>query len=919
MTLIGRTIGPYQVVARLGEGGMGEVYQATDTNLKRQVAIKVLPPAVATDPERLARFQREAEVLAALNHPNIAHIHGLEKADSGTALVMELVEGPTLADRVARGPIPIDEALPIARQIAEALEAAHERGIVHRDLKPANIKVREDGTVKVLDFGLAKALGTDGVGSSDSASASMSPTLTPPAMTRMGSILGTAAYMAPEQAKGRPVDRRADIWAFGVVLYEMLTARRLFDAEDISETLAAVLTRDVSLTSMPTDTPPRLRTLLRDCLIRDPKQRLRDIGEARRALDAIVAGAPDDVVAGAAATATSVPSSSRVLPWALAAAAAIVAIALAIPALRHLREAQATSVASLSMDLAPAERLGPTGSYARPSRTAFAIAPDGATIVFAGERATAGGASTTMLYRRPLAEATAVVIPGTEGAAYPFFSPDGQWVGFAAGGKLKKVALGGGPPIELCDIGGLFLGASWGTTGVIAFSDPSLKTVPDAGGTPEQLVPDILGLTPAMLPDGQTVLFTDAAALSSGNWEGSHLDALNLKTKQRKTLLTNAADARYSPTGHLVFMRHATLLAVPFDATRVEVTGAAVPLLAGVMQSTNATNSNAETGMGQFALSTSGTLVYAAGDINPTGHSTLVRVDRKGTETTLAEVRGGLIGLRLSASGSRAVAFRTGDGSRATDLWMYEMPSGTPTRLTATGGAEWPLFSPDGKSITFGGQQTGIYSLLLGSNNAAEHLIDGRALTAASWSPDGKWLAYLQFVRGAGRQISVRAAQDGKVVGEARHWSPSAFDQTDVAFSPDGRWMAYVANDTGVNDVYVQPFPGPGEKRRVSPSGGSNPAWSRDGRELYFLSGDRDICTMFTVDVSTAGGFQASAPRLLFKGPYWITTPLRSYDVTPDGQFIMSRRQSPPDEPVTGLHVILGWAGTLTQRVGVEQ
>ncbi|HSM19917.1 MAG TPA: serine/threonine-protein kinase, partial [Hyphomicrobiales bacterium] len=473
----GTRLGSFEITSLLGAGGMGEVYRATDNQLKRPVAIKVLPAAVAGDADRLARFQREAEVLAALNHPNIAAVYGLERTPDLTALVMELVEGEDLSAHISRGPIALADALPIARQIAEALEAAHEQGIIHRDLKPANITVRADGTVKVLDFGLAKALGPDGTGTM--ADASQSPTMTSPAMTQMGMILGTAAYMSPEQAKGRAVDKRADIWAFGVVLHEMLTGRRLFDAEDVSETLAAVLTRDTTLTAMPTGLPPRLRALLRDCLLRDPKQRLRDIGEARRVLDAVIAGAPDDAAAATAATATSAPSSSGMLPWALAAAVAILAGALAFPALRHLREAPAaTSVASLSMDIAPAERLGPTGSYARPSRTAFAIAPDGATVVFAGESTAAGAASSTMLYRRPLAEPMAVVIPGTEGAEYPFFSPDGQWVGFAAGGKLKKVAFAGGPPIQLCDVGGTFGGASWGTAGVIAFSDVRLKTVP---------------------------------------------------------------------------------------------------------------------------------------------------------------------------------------------------------------------------------------------------------------------------------------------------------------------------------------------------------------------------------------------------------------------------------------------------------
>ena len=510
----------------------------------------------------------------------------------------------------------------------------------------------------------------------------------------------------------------------------------------------------------------------------------------------------------------------------------------------------------------------------------------------------------------------------------PFFSPDGQWVGFATRNKLKKVALSGGPPIELCDmtVAGAFYGASWGTAGVIAFSSPGLRTVSESGGTPDQPLPNIGALAPAMLPDGQTVLFTEV--LSNGKWESAHVDAINLKTKQRKTLLTNAADARYSATGHLVFMRNAALLAVPFDAIRVEVTGAAVPLLAGVMQSTNAPNSAGETGMGQFAVSASGTLIYAAGDRFPSQTSTLVRVDRKGAETTLAEIKGYLGRLRLSPSGTRVVAFQTGDGSRASDLWMYEIPSGTPTRLTATGEARWPLFSADGKSVTFEayGTSPGIYSLALGGGNAPQIVMDGkdnRGLTAASWSTYGKWLAYLQYVNVGGgiRQIFVRPVRDSTLGGEPRRFSPSTFNQTHADFSPDGHWIAYVSPESGTSEVYVQPFPGPGEKHRISTAGGTSPAWSRNGRELFYLRQPSRASTssMMTVDVSTTGDFKAGVPRLLFEGPYLGSTPLRSYDVTADGQFIMSREQRPPDQPVTRLNVVLGWAETLSARAPVQK
>jgi Tol biopolymer transport system component len=615
------------------------------------------------------------------------------------------------------------------------------------------------------------------------------------------------------------------------------------------------------------------------------------------------------------------------LGWIVAAVLGFSAAAvLAVPAIRYLREAPSAGVrlANLIMDVAPAGTLGPTGFYSRPSRTAIAISPDGATVVFAGETKVPDGTSTQMLYRRPLAEARAVAMPGTEGAEYPFFSPDGQWVGFASGNKLKKVALNGGPPIDLCDFtfSGRIEGASWGPAGVIVFARRGLWAVSDSGGQPQALLKDDSKntlISPAMLPDGQTVLFTEVPG--DGQWEAAHVEAINLTDKKRTTLLANAADARYSPTGHLVFVRDAALLAVPFDATRVKLTGAPVPLMAGIMQSTNAPNLRDETGMGQFALSASGMLIYAAGDRYPTSTTTLVRVDSKGAETKLAEIQGDFVGLRLSPSGSHVVGFKTGDGSRASDLWMYEIPSGSPTRLTSTGDSVWPLFSPDGKDIMFlaAGSNPGLYSLALNGSNTPQRLIEQKfGLFAASWSPDGKWLAYLEFVDSVS-QIFVRPVRDTKLdSGKPRQFSPSTFAQQDAAFSPDGRWIAYVSDESGAQEVYVQPFPGPGEKHRISSTVGVNPAWSHNGRELYYLRPNPATVrsqAMMAVDVSTTGEFKASAPRLLFEGPYAVTIPLRSFDVTSDGQFIMVRDQFPPDQPVTRVNVVLGWAEELKRRV----
>jgi serine/threonine protein kinase len=914
----GTRLGPYEIVSAIGAGGMGEVYRATDSNLKRSVAIKVLPTLVAGDADRLARFQREAEVLAALNHPNIAAIYGLEKTPDLTALVMELVEGEDLSAHIARGPIALPDALPIAQQIADALEAAHEQGIIHRDLKPANIKVRGDGTVKVLDFGLAKAMDPAGASSGE---AMNSPTMTARA-TQMGMIIGTAAYMAPEQARGKAVDKRADIWAFGCVLYEMLTGRRVFEDAEISDVLAAVLRQDIDWTALPAGTPPRLRRLLERCLDRDRKTRLRDIGEARVEIVKIESGAPESAATGAPPLPAPRGSWSRASPWALA-IAVLTIVALAIPAVRHLRETPpiADRLVTLTLDVAPADRLGPTSFYGRPSRTAFAVSPDGTAIVFIGEAGATTGNRTRMLYRRPLAEAHAVAIAGTERAELPFFSTDGQWVGFASGNTLKKVALSGGPPIDLCDFpsDGRVEGAHWGSAGVIVFARAGLWTVPESGGKPQALLveaPNAYRGSPVMLPDGHTVLFTE---VTGGRWEEAHVDAINLMTKQKKIVLANAADARYSPTGHLVFMRAATLLAVPFDATRADVTGAPVPLVAGVMQSTNETNSNDETGMGQFALSASGTLLYAAGDRNPTTTSILVSVDRKGGETKVAEVRGMLVGLRLSSSGARVVTFKVGDGSLASDVWIYDLASGASTRLTSSGNAGWPLFYPDNKKVLFAENNPGLYALRLDGSAAPQRIIEqASGLVAASWSTDGNWLAYLQTV-GNVRQIFVRASRDGTLdAGPPRQFAPSTFNQLDAEFSPDGHWMVYTSDESGTYEVYVQPFPGPGERHRISSSGGMNPAWSRNGREIFYLTTTPGTKSMMAVDVSTIGDFKTGPRHVLFEGPYGSTIPVRSYDVAADGRFIMSRNEAPPDEPITRLTVVLGWAQELTRRVAVK-
>ena len=626
----GARLGPYEIAAQIGEGGMGEVYRATDTKLKRDVAVKVLPLALASDPERLARFQREAEVLASLNHPNIAQIHGLEDADGVKALVMELVEGPTLADRIVQGAIPVDEALPIAKQMAEALEAAHEQGIIHRDLKPANIKVRPDGTVKVLDFGLAKALEPTGA---MSPGMSQAPTITTPAMTQAGMILGTAAYMSPEQARGKPVDKRADIWAFGAVLYEMLTGKRAFEEEEISDVFVAVLSKEPDWTAL---TPhATVSFVLHRCLEKDPRRRLRDIGEARLALEgAFETGAPQVTESMATPQPAAwqralMPATALIIGGVVAGAAVWLVTSPAAPTLVRT-EVTTSGDAALRID---------------GIQRNLAITRDGSRIVYRGQG---------QLLVRALDQLEPTALTGLDDVRGPFVSPDGEWVGFIDRLSLKKVAITGGPPVTLTEMGGGLRGASWGEDGTIIYGTnqpgTGLQRVSAAGGDPAVLTtPDAergesRHFWPEILPGGVGVLFT---VIHGTETESMELAVLDLVTMEHRILLAGGSQAQYAATGHLVYGAEGTLRAVPFDLAQLEVTGDPVPVLEGVM--------TAPTSAVEFSLSANGSLLYVAGDSEGTVSRTLVWVDRQGREEPLAAPPRSYVNPRLSPDGTRVV------------------------------------------------------------------------------------------------------------------------------------------------------------------------------------------------------------------------------------------------------------------------
>ncbi len=819
----GTSIGVYEVVSLLGSGGMGEVYRARDERLKRDVALKILPEFFAGDPERLARFQREAQVLAALNHPHVADIYGLEESNGYRALVLELVEGETLADRIARGAIPVDEALPLARQVAEALEYAHEHGVVHRDLKPSNVKITPDGTVKVLDFGLAKLADGSIVQQLDT---SMSPTIA--AVSHVGVLLGTVAYMSPEQARRKAADKRSDVWAFGCVLYEMLTARRAFEGDEVTDILANVMKTSPDWTRLPADTPPSIRTLLRRCLEKDRAHRLPDIGSAR--LEIADAVARPDQPAAASTALVRVERRVRWLPW-TSAATAVMATAVAIALWAPWRSAPSLATARVTIELGANVSLLPAGT---PSAV---ISPDGNTLVFVGQPAN----GPRQLYVRHLNQFQATPLSGTEGAGAPFFSPDGEWVGFLADNRLKKIAVAGSAVVTLAEVVTGAIGATWTDRDTIIYvpQPGQLREVSAQGGTPSTVAVQLgsaVPILPAPLPGSNAVLYTAIGGI--GQLGEASVVAQALPDSEPKILVRGATFGRYVESGHLLYLSQGTVFAAPFDVKALEITGNAVPVIEDVQF-------NAATGGAQLAVSRTGTLVFTPGG-GQTAERPMSWLDQRGGVTPINKSAIGQWGMpRFSPDGRRVAVTRISGANL--DVWTYDVERDTSTRITFEPGIEaGPVWTPDGRRIVYGASGSSaadplnLYWKRADGTGEAQRLTDSKVpQLPSSWHPTRPILAFHEG-NPPNPQRVLLLELDGN---EASGWKPrepvefiggGSYSNIMPMFSPDGNWLAYLSNKSGHMELYVRPFPGPGDEVQISSGGGSDPRWSLRRQELLF-------------------------------------------------------------------------------------
>ena len=867
----GTRLGPYEVTAPIGAGGMGEVYRARDTRLDRTVAIKVLPASLAGDSQFRERFDREARALSALSHPHICTLHDIGEYDGKPFLVMEHLQGQTLAERLAGGAMSVDEALGVGIQIAGALDAAHRRGIVHRDLKPSNIVLTKGGA-KLLDFGLAKT-GAPAVAASG---ASLAPTFEG-SLTAQGTILGTIQYMAPEQIEGLEADARTDIFAFGVVLYEMVTGRKAFDGRTPASLIGAILKDQPPPVSLVQPLSPRsLDRVIRRCLAKDPDDRWQTARDLCAEL--LWIGEPDVEAATA-----SRPPARRI--WIERIAWIAVAVGLAAAGAWLSRpEGPGVAPARLMLALPGGMTIGPESGGDR----LLAISPDGRRLAFRG---TLRGR--TQIYVREIDQFDVVPVRGTEGGADPFFSPDGQSLGFVSDGKLKTISIGGGPAIAVSDAA--TRGASWGPDGMIVFTTSiaaGLSRVSASGGTPAAVTnPDASERShrwPSLLPGGRAVLFT--AQPTGDSFEDAVIMVRSLDTGEQRVVVRGGTSAAYVPSGHVVFGRGGTLMAVPFDLQRLEPTGAPAPVLEGVTMFVGS-------GAAQYAVSEIGSIVYLPGGSTDVPRE-LLWVDRKGSPVPVGDVRRAYLDVALSPDGRRVASAIAAPGG-SPDIWIYETARASSTRLTFGAEPELaPAWTADGRYVTFvggGATERGVYRKAFDGSGREERILN---VTSASrtWHPGGEWLAYTR-----GGDIYVGRA--GATTAEATPFVATPAVEVFPAFSPDGRYLAYQSNESGGFEIYVEPFPKGEGRWQVSVDGGLRPRWARTGRELFFRSGN----SVMAVSVALKPVFSAGTPRALFEGAYGP-----AYDVAPDGRFLMVRGSQPQD--VTRLNLVLNWLEEIKAR-----
>jgi len=900
--MIGKTLAHYEILEKIGVGGMGEVYRARDPQLDREVAIKILPDAAAGDPERMARFELEAKTLAAVNHPEIATVFGLHEQDGTRFMAMELVPGSDLSQRISKGAIPTRDALGLALQIAEALEAAHQQGIIHRDLKPQNLMITPEGKIKVLDFGLARMLSRGPIRADDDPS----PTITA-ALTQPGTILGTPAYMSPEQVQGAEIDARSDIWSFGALLYEMLTGVRAFAAKTIPETMYLVSQRDPDLNLLPAPTPAKVRRLVRRCLVKEVRNRLQSIGDARVILQEAIEGRPL-----AAESATSQPRPWRNLALWLLLPLAAVAIWFLKP------QGHTASLEGSRFEVFPPEGLRVVTKY----QHGLAFSPDGQILAFVA--GTAGDPldvddTETAIYLRHLDQWESRMIPGTEGASQPFFSPDGDWLGFDQDHKLKKVRLSGGDIQTVFD-GHAHFGASWGPDGTIVFGQHGfLGIVPAVGGVLDTLTVRVPGTEerylrlPHFLPSGRAVLFTSMDLANSMDYEENvRIKVVSLETGEVKTLIRGGTDARFVGNGHLVFAKEGALYAVSFDPVKLQLQGEEFPVLEGVSHSIHAGQVRREIGAAQFTISESGALAYLAGSVFPKRIRSVVWIDREGREEPLDLDPKQYLSSMLSKDGSEVLL---PTNYTPYDVWSFDLERKVLRRQTFEGTNHHAIWGPGPGQFTVSSSRNGSLHIItkqLDSGPGTVQSIPGSDRQwACDWDPSGRLLLTHDW----SNDIWSFTPE-----GPAGPILQTSFSERNPSLSPDGRWLLYTSNESGQNDVYVRSFPVTGPRVQVSVDGGHGPGWALDGHEIHYWAGDYK--TMMVVPFRAEGEkIEVGTPRTLFVTEPLLMSAQTNYSVAPDGRFLIVK--VPTDSLMTAIgdevfpdriRVVTEWVAALEEK-----